>query len=161
MDPSGAGFEAPALPSILPGPAEDDIDWVWFSPWSWFSAGLSLHKILEENQRSPTVALERRVLETPGEVQQLLSHPPLLAVNTFNVNFLLVLSGFVLIFPFPGVPRQWGRGALGLFGPAGVLMADGPLHLMLGWENLFPSPSLEPVDPYLSLACIPGGERGS
>lgn len=32
MDPSGAGFEAPALPSILPGPAEDDIDWVWFSP---------------------------------------------------------------------------------------------------------------------------------
>lgn len=161
MDPSGPGFEAPPLPSILPGPAEDEIVWVWFSPWSWFSAGLSLHKILEENQRSPTVALEIRVLETPGEVQQLLSHPPLLAVNTFNVNFLLVLSGFVLIFPFPGVPRQWGRGALGLFGPAGVLMADGPLHLMLGWENLFPSPSLEPVDPYLSLACIPGGERGS
>lgn len=161
MDPSGAGFEAPPLPSILPGPAEDEIVWVWFSPWSWFSAGLSLHKILEENQRSPTVTLERRVLETPGEVQQLLSHPPLLAVNTFNVNFLLVLSGFMLIFPFPGMPGQWGRGALGLFGPAGVLMADGPLHLMLGWENLFPSPSLEPVDPYLSLACIPGGERGS
>lgn len=106
MDPSGPGFEAPALPSILPGPAEDEIVWVWFSPWSWFSAGLSLHKILEENQRSPTVALERRVLETPGEVQQLLSHPPLLAVNTFNVNFLLVLSGFTLIFPFPGVPGQ-------------------------------------------------------
>lgn len=38
--------------------------WVWFSPWSWFSAGLSLHKNLEENQPSPTMALERSFRNT-------------------------------------------------------------------------------------------------
>ncbi|XP_032926248.1 phosphopantothenoylcysteine decarboxylase isoform X1 [Catharus ustulatus] len=31
-----------------------------------------------------------------------------------------------------GVPRQWVRGALELFGPAGVPMADDHLHLVLG-----------------------------
>lgn len=38
--------------------------WVWFSPWSWFSAGPSLHKNLEEKHLSPTMVAERSFRNT-------------------------------------------------------------------------------------------------
>lgn len=60
MAPPKLGFGAPPLPSILPGPAENEIENTVVMGLvfpkrvarSWFSAGLNLRKALEENQFS-------------------------------------------------------------------------------------------------------------
>ena len=111
MDPPQLGFGAPPLPGILSGPAEDGMQNTMAMGLGFpkcvvrsrFSAGLNLHKALEENQFSSTAALEKRALETTAEVQ-CFSRTSSLGFISFYVNFHLFTSCGTA---FAGVPRQW------------------------------------------------------
>jgi len=63
---------------------------VWFFPKnvvrSQFSSGVNLHKALEENQFSSTAALDKRAVETTGQVQRFSCTSPL-GVISFYVHF--------------------------------------------------------------------------
>lgn len=101
----------PPCPSIQPGPAENEMQtsmvmgFVFPKPVvrSRFSAGLNLHKALEENPCPSTAALKKRALEPTGEAQRF-SRTSSLGLISFDVNFHLSTSRGAA---FAGMPGPW------------------------------------------------------
>lgn len=155
-DPPQLGFGGPPLLTILLGPAEDETQNTMAmglvfpkrAGRSRFSAGLNLHKALEENWCSSIAALEKRALETTGKVQRF-SHTSCLGFISFYVNFHLSVSCRTA---FAGMPRRWAPDSHGgrwlrCEMPSGSLaerVSDGrwspPPCPRVVWRGLFPSP---------------------